>query len=597
MVEPGALLVPGQRRRPGQRRSAARRRRPEPGPQHLRRPPDAGPRGASEPSGTIPLAAAAPAAIAFAPNGTIYVTHISGGPGGKLSIIAPGGSYDATHRPPTVTVGNTPNSLAVAANGTVYVANLADDTVSVLAPGAELDQRPPTIAVGSRPSAIAIAPDGRILVTNEGEGTVSVIDPNAPLSATPPRRVVGRNPSSIAVDRTRKVAYVTNDGDHTLSKIDLATVPAPPRTTPRTTLDARRARDPEPSVAILPEPTVSDPADKNDHLRDVAVARDGTVYVAYEREDPAPAPGMTTNGSLLVVDPTVAYDRSHLPREIPTGLYPFSLAIDTRENAGTIYVPNAGNGTVSVIDQATIALDAEGELDAHVTRRDGLPTGGDVVFTTATSEPDKPLAVVPVDASGHAIAPAGTLAPGTTVTATYRPRGDKAPALLAATADYALASEPVVPTAPGEPTVVPNPVPASVPAPTPAPMATPAPTPAPSPVERADLGSIQIRRIETVLAGQSAIRVRCPERCQLRGNVVVSRATAKRLGLRSRIIGTVRGDGSGWIQARVRLSPSAVRALRRNPRSLQATIRVRGAGKSQTVGFRIKADPKPPRRS
>lgn len=77
----------------------------------------------------------------------------------------------------------------------------------------------------------------------------------------------------------------------------------------------------------------------------------------------------------------------------------------------------------------------------------------------------------------------------------------------------------------------------------------------------------------------------------------MSRATAKRLGLRSRIIGTVRGDGSGWIQARVRLSPSAVRALRRNPRSLQATIRVRGAGKSQTVGFRIKADPKPPRRS
>lgn len=547
------------------------------------------PRGASEPSGAIQLAAEAPGAIAIAPDGTIYVAHISGGAGGKLSVITPGASYDAGHRPPTVTVGNTPVGVAIAANGTVYVANYADDTVSVIAPGANLADRPPTIAVGERPTDVAIAPDGRILVTDEADGDVSVIDPNAPLNASPSRITVGAGPSSIAIDGPRKRAYVTNDGDHTLSTIDLS--PSVGRAA-RTAGAARRTRPAVPSVPILPEPTTDDPRAKNDHLRDVEVDRDGTVYVAYEREDPAPAPGMSSNGSLLVVDPTVAYDRSHLPREITTGLYPFSLAIDTRENAGTIYVPNAGNGTVSVIDQATITLDAEGELDAHVTRRDGLPTGGDVVFTTATAPSDEPLAVVPVDAGGHAIAPA-TLPTGTTVTATYRPRGDKAASLLAVSADYAPTPDPVVPNPPGGPTVVPTPAPA----PTPAPVPAPAPAPAPSPAERADLGSRQIRRIETVLAGHAAIRVRCPERCQLRGNLTVSRATAKRLGLRSRIIGTVRGDGTGWIEARVRLSPSAVRALRRAPRSVQATIRISGAAKGHTVGFRIKADPQPPSRS
>ncbi|MGA5824234.1 YncE family protein, partial [Kitasatospora sp. NPDC094028] len=79
-----------------------------------------------------------------------------------------------------------------------------------------------TVAVGSFPTGVAITPDGRhAYVTNEGDNTVSVIDTvTNTVTATV---VVGTGPFDVAVTPDGLHAYVTNNGDNTVSVIDTVT--------------------------------------------------------------------------------------------------------------------------------------------------------------------------------------------------------------------------------------------------------------------------------------------------------------------------------------------------------------------------------------
>jgi len=91
-------------------------------------------------------------------------------------------------------------------------------------------------------------------------------------------------------------------------------------------------------------------------------------------------------------------------------------------------------------------------------------------------------------------------------------------------------------------------------------------------------------RLATALRRGLRLRVRCSTRCALAATVQVSRATARRLGLRSRTVGRARTSVSGRRVVSVRFSKAAARRLKR-ARRVALTVRVdaRGAGGRRVV--------------
>ena len=77
-----------------------------------------------------------------------------------------------------------------------------------------------TLAVGDAPQWIALDPPrAKAFVTNEGDGTVSVID-TAAGTVDPAAIQVGPQPLTITVHEGAAKAYVYNAGDGTISVID-----------------------------------------------------------------------------------------------------------------------------------------------------------------------------------------------------------------------------------------------------------------------------------------------------------------------------------------------------------------------------------------
>src|ERR1700733_5059711 len=164
---------------------------------------------------------------------------------------------------PPINVGSVPFGIAITSDGNyVYVTNLIDNTVSVIDAIHQTVVGPP-IAVGHFPSGIAITPDDRFLyVANANGGTVSVIATSSntvvatigcanhpqQLAVTPHGKFVyvpdfltsvfvietssnnvvdiigGFNaPYDIAITPDGRYAYVSNDGNSTVSLIDITT--------------------------------------------------------------------------------------------------------------------------------------------------------------------------------------------------------------------------------------------------------------------------------------------------------------------------------------------------------------------------------------
>lgn len=100
----------------------------------------------------------------------------------------------------------------------VYTVDPYANTVSVTDSGTKIA----IISVGHEPTSIAITPDEKTAyVTNQGDNTVTPIDlaTNTPGTPIP----VGKAPTRISIDPDGKTAYVTNAGDDTVTPIDLAT--------------------------------------------------------------------------------------------------------------------------------------------------------------------------------------------------------------------------------------------------------------------------------------------------------------------------------------------------------------------------------------
>ena len=297
---------------------------------------------------TVGLAPAVPA-VDEATN-TVYVPNSNFGGAGTVSVID-GATCDATHHsgcgstPPTVSVGfNTgPTSVAVdqATNtayalaygpslGSVYVINgsTCDATVT-----SGCGQAPPTVTVGSDPIAVTVDPvTESVFVVNEEDSTVSVIDGaicNAVSAAgcaqRPPEVATGFDPGYLDVDVATDTIYVANQNESTVSVLDGAAC---------TLTHQSGCRHPAPTTTVGTGP------------QGIAVNQlTDTVYVGNQNDNNLTViDGATCNASL----------RSGCGRAWPTvatGSFPQAVAVD--QATDTIYVANLNGNTVSVINGTT----------------------------------------------------------------------------------------------------------------------------------------------------------------------------------------------------------------------------------------------------
>jgi DNA-binding beta-propeller fold protein YncE len=273
------------------------------------------------------------------------------------------GSAAARHGqglPPTVPVGDGPQAAALdQATDTIYVANggqtSSGNTVSVVngatcnASNTSGCRHPsPTVTVGSSPTSVAV--DQRtdtIYVPNLNDGTVSVINGatcNASNTSgcgqTPPVVTVGGVPLIAAVNEATDTVYVTNVGGNNVSVIDGATCNA--------TNTSGCGQVPQ-TVTV------------GNSVIGVAVDQPtDTVYAATL------GPGGNGPDQLWVINgatcnATVTTGCGQTPATVTVGAGNINTAIPilVDQATGTVYVANANDNTVSMIDKP--------RCNAHVT--------------------------------------------------------------------------------------------------------------------------------------------------------------------------------------------------------------------------------------
>ncbi|WP_326608936.1 Ig-like domain repeat protein [Streptomyces scopuliridis] len=211
----------------------------------------------------------------------------------------------------------------------------------------------PTVPVGSFPTAVAITPNGlTAYVTNEGDNTVSVISTATnTVTATIP---VGSVPFWVAITPNGLTAYVTNSGDNTVSVISTAT------NTVTTTIPVGSVPL---GVAIPPNGLTAYVTNSGDNTVSVIDTATNTVTATIPVGTAPFGVAITPNGLTAYVtnsgDNTVSVistATNTVTATIPVGTAPFGVAITP--NGLTAYIANNGDNTVSVISTATNTVTA-----------------------------------------------------------------------------------------------------------------------------------------------------------------------------------------------------------------------------------------------
>jgi DNA-binding beta-propeller fold protein YncE len=173
-----------------------------------------------------------------------------------------------------------------------------------------------------------------VYVANQNDNTVSVVDARhcnsldtSGCAQTPATVATGGGPFAIALNDATHTAYVANQNDDTVSVIDTATCNG------RNSSGCAHAG---PTVAAGPTPfgIMVDP-------------RTGTVYVADTGADSGRV--SVINGATCNAITTTGCGQR--PATATVGHFPFGLLIDRRDH--TVYVTNAADNTVSMIDRRT----------------------------------------------------------------------------------------------------------------------------------------------------------------------------------------------------------------------------------------------------
>jgi DNA-binding beta-propeller fold protein YncE len=326
--------------------------------------------GCARPSPSVTVGRA-PSALAVDPaTDTVYVTN-----GNNTVAVIDGATCNAEvrsgcrQRPPEVTVGSNPSSVAIdPANHTAYVTNGGGNDVSMintlrcrasnLAGCSTL--RPPTVAVGVGPADVAVDElTHTVYVTNDDESgpndgtTMSVFDASTCNATTQSGCShqglvkVGTGPLAVTVDESTNTIFT---GNHS------ANLPggAPSRAGTVSVINGRRcdAVDLSGCRALTPGtvPVGWGPDEE---------ALDGpahTLYVANVHGDNKFGADGRLVGTLSVIN-TDACNSTHLTAcgrtvvaTVQTGEWPAGIAVDPLTHS--LYVPNAGDNDVSVIDAA-----------------------------------------------------------------------------------------------------------------------------------------------------------------------------------------------------------------------------------------------------
>ena len=197
----------------------------------------------------------------------------------------------------------------------LYAAAGGNDKVRVYTrAGAQLTEIAPiTVPKGSFPSGLAISSDGsRLFVANNGSGALSAVDTatGKVLGAV----ATGPNPFTVGLTADGRTAYVSNWGTNTVSAVDTATM------TVRKTLQ----------VGSHPTAIIRNPAT-------------GEMLVAVTDADKVVGIAPATDSITRTID-LAPYHNA------PVGSSPQGL--DITPDGKTLYVANAGNNAVAVVDLA-----------------------------------------------------------------------------------------------------------------------------------------------------------------------------------------------------------------------------------------------------
>lgn len=193
----------------------------------------------------------------------------------------------------------------------------------------------PSVPVGNLPQGAAFDPaTDTVYVANQLDNTVSVVDTRhcnaldtSGCAQTPPTVPTGAGPFSIAIDHVTHTVYVANQNNNTVSVINGATCNA------RNTSGCGQT---PPVVEAGPTPfgIAVDPATD-------------TVYVA-DSGGPGDTVSMIDGATC---NATVSTGCGQTPATVTVGQFPFLILVDPQDS--TVYVTNAGNNTVSMIDDQT----------------------------------------------------------------------------------------------------------------------------------------------------------------------------------------------------------------------------------------------------
>ena len=286
-----------------------------------------------------------PQAVAVDPvTDTVYVANLAG----TVSVINGATCNSNQHSgcglaTPTVSVAGNPGAIAVNdATDTVYVGNQGPDAtaISVINGAACNGTQSSGCSLPAITAQVGLYPDGfaideannTVYVANAGGNSVSVIDGatcdgtrNSSCALTPPAVTVGSDPWYLALDQATSTVYVDNIGGNSLSLINSATCNA---------VVAAGCDHIPPTVAVegLPSGVAVD-------------AQTGLVYVTSGWDSDI----ATINAASC--NATNAQRCTVSPYPLRLGGFPTDPVLVGA--VGTAYVPDNGDGTVSLIGLST----------------------------------------------------------------------------------------------------------------------------------------------------------------------------------------------------------------------------------------------------
>jgi YYY domain-containing protein len=170
-----------------------------------------------------------PRGVAIAPDGRVWVTDT-----GNHRVV----SYDGLLQDRRI-IGergsgpgqfSSPVGIAASASGTIYVADTGNRRIQVLAPDGQLRGSFPFPGWGENAEPqLALGEDGTIYASDPASNTIVLLDPDGKLRRRLAVDEDGKRldrPTGIALDPKKRILYVINSGNSSVSRVQLGAPPA-----------------------------------------------------------------------------------------------------------------------------------------------------------------------------------------------------------------------------------------------------------------------------------------------------------------------------------------------------------------------------------